>query len=53
MVKWAAEAMAWGAAILIPLGAIAMLGASLAFIGSYLPVAMKLFNVSTSGGDWR
>lgn len=44
-VKWAADAMAWGAAILIPLGAIAMLGASLAFIGSYLPVALQLFNV--------
>jgi hypothetical protein len=32
------------------LGAIAMLGASLAFIGSYLPVAMQLFNVYKGWG---
>ena len=42
--KFAAEAAAWGAAILIPLGAIAMLGASLSFISSYVPLVLKLLN---------
>jgi hypothetical protein len=43
-VKFAAEAAAWGAAILIPLGALALLGASLSFIGSYVPIVLKFLN---------
>jgi len=43
-VTLALKATALGAAILIPLGTIALLGASLAFIGSYVPVVLKFIN---------
>ena len=43
-VTLALKATALGAAILIPLGTIALPGASLAFIGSYVPVVLKFIN---------
>ena len=41
-VEGAMKIASWGAAILAPLGALALLGASLSFIASYAPVVFKL-----------
>lgn len=45
IVRLAMEFAAIGAAILIPLGSLALFGASLAFIGSYLPMLGTLLSV--------